>query len=36
MDTMLETIDKPRPAVGLYAPKIHIMQINPEKIKEVI
>lgn len=36
MDFMLETIDKPRAEVGKYAPKIHIMKINPEKIKEVI
>jgi len=36
MDFMLETIDKPRAEVGQYAPKIHIMKINPEKIKEVI
>ncbi|MDD3262438.1 MAG: polyribonucleotide nucleotidyltransferase [Candidatus Absconditabacteria bacterium] len=36
MDFMLETISAPRTAVGTYAPKIHTMKINPDKIKEVI
>ncbi len=36
MDFMLETISAPRAQVGQYAPKIHVMKINPDKIKEVI
>lgn len=36
MDVMLETIPTSRDHVAQYAPKIHIMKINPDKIKEVI
>jgi polyribonucleotide nucleotidyltransferase len=36
MDVMLETIPTSRTSVAQYAPKIHIMKINPDKIKEVI
>ncbi|MGB4984151.1 MAG: polyribonucleotide nucleotidyltransferase [Erysipelotrichaceae bacterium] len=36
MANMMETIDAPRPEVGKYAPKICMMQIDPDKIKEVI
>jgi len=36
MDVMLKTIDKPRPTVGEYAPKIRIIHIKPEKVREVI
>ena len=36
MDFMLQTIPAPRASVATYAPKIHIMKINPAKIKEVI
>lgn len=36
MTLMLETLPQARESVGTYAPKIHIMQINPDKIKEVI
>lgn len=36
MDFMLETIPTPRDHVAQYAPKIHVMKINPDKIKEVI
>jgi polyribonucleotide nucleotidyltransferase len=36
MDFMLETISTPRDHVAQYAPKIHVMKINPDKIKEVI
>ncbi|HPB16675.1 MAG TPA: polyribonucleotide nucleotidyltransferase [Clostridia bacterium] len=33
---MLKVIDKPRPELSPYAPKIITMTINPEKIKDVI
>ncbi len=36
MDFMLQTLPAPRATVGKYAPKIHVMKINPLKIKEVI
>ncbi len=36
LDFMLKTIDQPRGAVSEWAPKIEVMQINPDKIKEVI
>jgi polyribonucleotide nucleotidyltransferase len=36
MDVMLETLPAPRPAVGRYAPKIHVFTVDPEKIKDVI
>jgi len=36
MDFMLETIPMSRPNVAQYAPKIYVMKINPDKIKEVI
>jgi polyribonucleotide nucleotidyltransferase len=36
MDVMLETLPAPRPAVGKYAPKIHVFTVDPEKIKDVI
>ncbi len=36
MDFMLETLPAPRSSVGTYAPKIYVMNINPDKIKEVI
>ena len=36
MNFMLETIPTSRDHVGQYAPKVHIMKINPDKIKEVI
>jgi len=36
MDFMLQTISEPRKNVAQYAPKIYVMKINPEKIKEVI
>jgi len=36
MDVMLQTITEPRPAVGQYAPKIRIIHIKPEKVREVI
>jgi polyribonucleotide nucleotidyltransferase len=33
---MLETLPSPRPEMSPYAPRIEKMQINPEKIREVI
>lgn len=36
MNVMLEVIAQPRAAVGQYAPKIKIIQIKPEKVREVI
>jgi len=36
MANMMATIDKPRPTVSKYAPKIVKLMINPDKIREVI
>lgn len=36
LENMLAAIAEPRADVGTYAPKIEIMNIDPEKIKEVI
>ncbi len=36
MDLMLQTIAEPRAEVGQYAPKIKIIQIKPDKVREVI
>ena len=36
LDVMDAAIDTPRDHVGTYAPKIHVMHINPDKIREVI
>ncbi len=36
LNKMLETLDKPRPALKEYAPKIITFTINPEKIGEVV
>lgn len=36
MSKVLEVIDKPRAEVSQYAPRIHKMMIDPEKIREVI
>lgn len=36
MDFMLKTIEKSNPAVKEYAPKIKIIHIKPEKVREVI
>ncbi|MFN3329603.1 MAG: KH domain-containing protein, partial [Pyrinomonadaceae bacterium] len=33
---MSQTIDKPRPEISKYAPRILTIRINPEKIREVI
>lgn len=36
LDHMLSTLDKPRTSLSQYAPKIEVIQINPEKIRDVI
>ncbi len=36
MDVMLQTISEPRKEVGQYAPKIKIIHIKPDKVREVI
>lgn len=36
MDVMLQTIAEPRAALREYAPKIRIIKIKPEKVREVI
>ena len=36
LDKMLEAIDKPRTELSEYAPKIFTMQINPDKIRDLI
>jgi len=36
MDFMLQTLPAPRSAVGTYAPKIYIMKVPMDKVKEVI
>jgi len=36
LNHMLTTIDQPRSALSPYAPKIEIMAINPDKIRDVI
>lgn len=36
MDFMLQTIDKPNNAVAQYAPKVKILKINPDKVRDVI
>lgn len=36
LEKMLQVIDKPRETLSPYAPKILIMQINPDKIRDVI
>ncbi len=36
IESMLQTIDKPKPNLSPYAPKIVTMTINPDKIRDVI
>jgi polyribonucleotide nucleotidyltransferase len=36
LENMLQTINQPRPEVSEYAPKVMIMQIKPEQIRDVI
>ncbi|QUX19225.1 polyribonucleotide nucleotidyltransferase [Staphylococcus haemolyticus] len=36
MDHMLQTIDQPRKELSAYAPKVEIMHIKPDKIRDVI
>lgn len=36
LDHMMQTIDKPRPEVSTYAPKVVSFRIDPDKIRDVI
>ena len=36
MDHMLQTIDQPRKELSAYAPKVEVIHINPDKIRDVI
>ncbi|PXA01896.1 polyribonucleotide nucleotidyltransferase, partial [Staphylococcus pseudintermedius] len=36
LEHMMQTIDQPRKELSAYAPKVEIMQIKPEKIRDVI
>ena len=36
LNHMLTTIDAPRPELSKYAPKVHTITINPDKIRDVI
>jgi polyribonucleotide nucleotidyltransferase len=36
LDAMAKTIDRPRPDLSAYAPRITMIKINPEKIRDVI
>jgi polyribonucleotide nucleotidyltransferase len=36
LDKMKETLEEPRPQISPYAPKILTMQINPDKIRDII
>ena len=36
LDRMLETISKPREEISPHAPRIYVMYVNPEKIRDII
>ncbi len=36
LDHITRAIDKPRPTISIYAPRIVVIKINPEKIRDVI
>ncbi|MCE5603835.1 polyribonucleotide nucleotidyltransferase [Staphylococcus pseudintermedius] len=36
LEHMMQTIDQPRKELSAYAPKVEIMQIKPEKIRDII
>jgi len=36
LESMLKTLPEPRPEMSPYAPRVETMQINPDKIREVI
>ncbi len=36
LDTMAKALDKPRPSISTYAPRITTIKIHPDKIREVI
>ena len=36
LDKIAEAIDKPRPSISIYAPRIVTLKVNPDKIRDVI
>lgn len=36
LDKMLEAIDTPRAEISVHAPKVHVVKINPDKIRDII
>src|SRR5699024_12612379 len=36
LENMLATLSEPRPQLSKYAPKVEVMHINPDKIRDVI
>jgi len=36
LDKMLEAIDAPRAEISVHAPKVHVVKINPDKIRDII
>ena len=36
LDKIAEALDKPRPSISIYAPRIVTLKVNPEKIRDVI
>ncbi|SCY53009.1 polyribonucleotide nucleotidyltransferase [Desulfoluna spongiiphila] len=36
LDRMLEAIDAPREEISVHAPKVHVVKINPDKIRDII
>lgn len=36
LEAMAEVLEKPKPQLSPFAPRVHVLQINPEKIREVI
>ncbi|MBI3312468.1 MAG: polyribonucleotide nucleotidyltransferase, partial [Candidatus Omnitrophica bacterium] len=36
LDHIAQAIDKPRPSISIYAPRITTLKVNPERIREII
>ncbi len=36
LDRMLDAIDTPRAEISVHAPKVHVVKINPDKIRDII
>ncbi|VFQ43994.1 polyribonucleotide nucleotidyltransferase [Desulfoluna butyratoxydans] len=36
LDRMLDAIDAPREEISVHAPKVHVVKINPDKIRDII